>query len=421
MELIEQGKALEGEKDWAGGLILFQQAIELDPNCAEAWAHVGICHKKMGDLKPALAAYQKAIELSPDQAIRHWGLGDTYRHMECYEDALVAFDHSIALDEDFYSSHRDKAFILHFRLQRSAEALVVYDHVVTLQKSTAADHFNRAQVLRSLNKVDQAIAAYQAALDGDPKSVRFARTPAGVLADERPAEALEFAKAWQILEPENWEPKEQIARIFVDQAKKTTRLEEAASLLESALKLREGEHIYITLIKTYAKLGRVDDAQNLFNKYKVRSGGDPDFDCLERVIRKARDGDTDPIAEWRTCVSEFCAAIPEGLLGGISFEYDDEGSEPEDGSGGITIEAVARTYDDASQAKKLFADYMAKDKHVLHSGFFSVGRILVDKKELKKIADYVKNLPDIKKRKRLFFNQQEHDTKVDFSCEVRAK
>jgi TolB-like protein/Tfp pilus assembly protein PilF len=53
------------EWDWSGAHAVLLRAIELNPNDAHAWHHLGNYHSAMGEMQEALAAREKSVQLDP--------------------------------------------------------------------------------------------------------------------------------------------------------------------------------------------------------------------------------------------------------------------------------------------------------------------------------------------------------------------
>jgi Tfp pilus assembly protein PilF len=58
--------------------ILLQKAVELDPECADAWMQLGILSFAKQDFKAAINDYRKAIEANPQLGEAHYRLGVAY-------------------------------------------------------------------------------------------------------------------------------------------------------------------------------------------------------------------------------------------------------------------------------------------------------------------------------------------------------
>ena len=66
MTCYKSGMNKFAQQDFAGALDDLAQAVELDPQFADAYQAMAHCHEKLGDLDQALSAAQKAAEQAPD-------------------------------------------------------------------------------------------------------------------------------------------------------------------------------------------------------------------------------------------------------------------------------------------------------------------------------------------------------------------
>lgn len=88
-------------------LAAYQQAIQRNPEYAEAYYRLGLAHAVLEQKKEAEAAYKKAIELykkfvqeNPKDADAFFNLGESYRHLHQYEDAVRAYKQAIRLQPE---------------------------------------------------------------------------------------------------------------------------------------------------------------------------------------------------------------------------------------------------------------------------------------------------------------------------------
>lgn len=78
------GCSLAGSNQHDDAIPLFQQAIETDPNCAEAYYALGLMYSKKGMNEEATVQYNKAIEINPD-----------------YKEKIASFDTAQEDDDNF--------------------------------------------------------------------------------------------------------------------------------------------------------------------------------------------------------------------------------------------------------------------------------------------------------------------------------
>ena len=78
----------------------FENAVNKNPNRAEAWIQVGYCKVKQGKNTEAIKAYQRAIRLRPNSVEAYNKLGDAYYYAGRFYDALEAYKQAARLQPD---------------------------------------------------------------------------------------------------------------------------------------------------------------------------------------------------------------------------------------------------------------------------------------------------------------------------------
>jgi TolB-like protein/DNA-binding SARP family transcriptional activator len=86
------------EWDWSGAHAALLRAIELNPNDAHAWHHLGNYHSSMGEMKEALAARERAVQLDPLNARTRVPLARDYLVAREYDRALEQARRAAQLD-----------------------------------------------------------------------------------------------------------------------------------------------------------------------------------------------------------------------------------------------------------------------------------------------------------------------------------
>lgn len=66
MRQVMFGCALAGSKQIDDAIPVFRQAIEIDPDCAEAHFALGLMYAEKGMSPEAAAEYDRAVEINPD-------------------------------------------------------------------------------------------------------------------------------------------------------------------------------------------------------------------------------------------------------------------------------------------------------------------------------------------------------------------
>jgi tetratricopeptide (TPR) repeat protein len=92
-----KGDILSARKDWAAARDAYEKAIV---ESATLHNKLGICLQHLGDLAGARRAYVDALDLQPDYAEAWNNLGTVDHAREDYEGAVFAYRKSLALDPD---------------------------------------------------------------------------------------------------------------------------------------------------------------------------------------------------------------------------------------------------------------------------------------------------------------------------------
>ena len=85
----------------------FENAVNKNPNRADAWIQVGYCKVKQGKSQEAIRAYHNALQLRPEDPQIHNKLGDAYYYAGRLREAIDAYTEAARLEpncaETFYN------------------------------------------------------------------------------------------------------------------------------------------------------------------------------------------------------------------------------------------------------------------------------------------------------------------------------
>lgn len=130
-------------------LICFQKVVEINPNKALGWSNLSVCHTQSGDFEGAIKAYEKAIEL----------------------------------DKDDGTAQNQKATILH-QQGKNDEAIKILDEAVkksTNNEITKNLYRTKARILQATNKIPDALAAIDKAIEHGKHSPELLESKAQIL------------------------------------------------------------------------------------------------------------------------------------------------------------------------------------------------------------------------------------------------
>ena len=86
--------------NYENALGYFENAVNKNPNRAEAWIQVGFCKVKQGKNQDAIRAFQQALRLRPNSYEAHNKLGDAHYYAGNYAKAIESYKRAVVLRPD---------------------------------------------------------------------------------------------------------------------------------------------------------------------------------------------------------------------------------------------------------------------------------------------------------------------------------
>jgi tetratricopeptide (TPR) repeat protein len=146
---------------------LIEKAILIDPQHAEFHNSLGNALASLGRHEAAIPSYDKAIALNPDNADTRFNRGNAFYYSKRHEAAVACYDEAIALKSDYADAYNNRGLAL-AGLKRYEAALASYDQAIALNVDFALAYSNRGLVLKELNQFDAALASYNRAIALNP-------------------------------------------------------------------------------------------------------------------------------------------------------------------------------------------------------------------------------------------------------------
>lgn len=140
-----QGVAQLSQDDYARALPLFERAVDLDPNYAEAWYQAGFSYGVLGRHQDALKASKQAAKLRPEWPATYVNIGASSFALGQYKEAADAYKTAIKLDNDNPETLYAYGLTLG-KLNKTDEEILAYKRTINLKP----DHAN------ALDKLGQA-------------------------------------------------------------------------------------------------------------------------------------------------------------------------------------------------------------------------------------------------------------------------
>ncbi len=154
-----------GNVDEAIGL--FGQALERNPNSAEAHAGLANALLTAARFDEAVVNYRAALDVDPDYAEAHYGLGAALQGLGRLDEAVGAYRSALAIDPDYAEAAYGLGTALHV-LDRESEAIACYQKALEIDPDYPEANHNLATALQARSRHEEAIRLYQTAIAAKP-------------------------------------------------------------------------------------------------------------------------------------------------------------------------------------------------------------------------------------------------------------
>ncbi|MDQ1317935.1 MAG: hypothetical protein QG588_1590 [Candidatus Poribacteria bacterium] len=108
-EIMAEGWKHIEDNEWNKAESIFLKAIEMKPDHAEAYYHVGYAKENLGQYSEAVEWYQKAVEIKPDYARAYYNLAISLGGIGKREEAIKAYDKVIEISKKLLELSPDDA------------------------------------------------------------------------------------------------------------------------------------------------------------------------------------------------------------------------------------------------------------------------------------------------------------------------
>ncbi len=154
-----------GRHEEAAGAL--KRALEIKPDFAIAHNNMGNALRNLGHPRDAIKSYETALELAPTYAEAHNNLGITYSRLGMLKEAVESFSAAIEIEPGFVVAHNNLGSALR-EFGRVGEAVECFENALRLAPEFVEAHNNMGNALSNLGRRDEAVASFRKALELNP-------------------------------------------------------------------------------------------------------------------------------------------------------------------------------------------------------------------------------------------------------------
>jgi protein O-GlcNAc transferase len=173
----QQGRLDEASK-------CFQQALQLQPDNADAYNNMGIVLDLQHKHDEAIRHYRRALELRPNLVATYYNLAIVLHKVGQLDEAIASFQQALHLKPDHVDAYNNLAIVLMDK-DRLDEAIACCRKALQVDPKHPGAYCNLGNIFQRQNKLDEAARCYEEALRLNPKFAEACNNLAKTFQDQR--------------------------------------------------------------------------------------------------------------------------------------------------------------------------------------------------------------------------------------------
>jgi tetratricopeptide (TPR) repeat protein len=153
--------------DYQGAVAAYNQAIQLNPNYAEAYNNRGNARDELGDKQGAIADFNEALRINPNDAYAYYNRGLTRSELGDKQGAIADFNEALRINPNYAYAYYNRG-LTRSELGDKQGAIADYNQALRINPNDANAYNNRGVARSKLGDKQGAIADYNQALRINP-------------------------------------------------------------------------------------------------------------------------------------------------------------------------------------------------------------------------------------------------------------
>ncbi|AFZ14218.1 Tetratricopeptide TPR_2 repeat-containing protein [Crinalium epipsammum PCC 9333] len=274
LNLEQQALQLEINQQFIPAVEIYQQIIQLQPNHADAYYHLGIINAQMQRYSQAHEMLLRSISIDDTRATYHYSLGLVSQQLGLVGQAIEAYEATINLDTQCVDAYNNLGNLL-CELSNIQQAELVYRNAIANVPSHFGSYLNLGNLLMEQQQVDEAIAFYEASLEFHSdnqdilhnlklaKDIKNNSVNAAIYLGDEAHKQGKYSEAIAHYEKALSKPVEDVVFYtkLADCYQKNNQPEVAINSYKKGIKYHPtATYLYLSLITYLQQLGRVEEA-----------------------------------------------------------------------------------------------------------------------------------------------------------------
>jgi len=165
--LIRAGHGSLHDKDFDDAARSYREALEINPNNAEAYRSLGFALSQLKGFKEAIECLRKSLEIEPKNAYAHTHLGNSLLSLGRIDEGIGHFRTAVEIDPECDEVYYNLATVL-TGVGKLDEAIKHFRKTVEINPRHAFAHYNLGLALCEQGKIDEGAGHYRKTLEIKP-------------------------------------------------------------------------------------------------------------------------------------------------------------------------------------------------------------------------------------------------------------
>ena len=151
-----------------GSSKMFQTAVNIKPDYAEAHKNLGIVLKDLGRLDESVESLKRALAIDSNYVDAHYNLANIFKEKGQYDNAIKSYENAIAINPSFADAYNNLGNLFK-DIGQTDKAIKSYIRAIEINPQFAHAHNNLGTALVDHERFDDAVRSYKKAIDINPQ------------------------------------------------------------------------------------------------------------------------------------------------------------------------------------------------------------------------------------------------------------